>query len=368
MRIGFATSDWANFVTPEPVIGGSGFYRIAQPAGWLAAAGHDVTLGTLMGERSSGRLGVQPIRTYTHEEIYWSPDVLVIQRWMVDDVAPAIQRAQREHGTVVVNDIDDWWLGLSPSNRAFERKENRRDDVNQGHLMRALQVSDLVTVSTPFLAEKHAAKGQRVKVLRNCIDLDRWIPKPVCDAPPVVGWVGGIPWRSGDLETMQGLMSHFLEEHHLAFHHSGYMREHGADVRQRMGLADEVDVTVMGMTQISEYPHLFDPIDIGIVPLSYRPFNEAKSCLKGMEYAAAGIPFVAAATSEYRWLERLGCGRTAKRPKDWLYHLRQLLDPQVRANDRERNLAAVRTLSLERHGGDWERAYESLLAAHATAH
>lgn len=39
----------------------------------------------------------------------------------------------------------------------------------------------------------------------------------------------------------------------------------------------------------------------GIVPLAHTAFNHAKSCLKAMEMAAAGVPAVCASSDEYHW-------------------------------------------------------------------
>jgi hypothetical protein len=83
------------------------------------------------------------------------------------------------------------------------------------------------------------------------------------------------------------------------------------------------------------------PIDIGIVPLHPSPFNEAKSNLKGLEYALSGIPFVASSTQEYRDLADAGAGRVAKNNKEWLKHLKQLLDPEVREIERQKNYKVV---------------------------
>jgi hypothetical protein len=45
---------------------------------------------------------------------------------------------------------------------------------------------------------------------------------------------------------------------------------------------------------------MLNGIHVGLVPLTRGPFNEAKSYLKGLEYAAAGIPFIATPTEEYQ--------------------------------------------------------------------
>ena len=62
------------------------------------------------------------------------------------------------------------------------------------------------------------------------------------------------------------------------------------------------------------------------------PSNDAKSDLKGLEYAASGIPFVASPSRPYRQLadDWGDCVRLANKPADWVKHLRRLLDEGTR--------------------------------------
>ena len=77
---------------------------------------------------------------------------------------------------------------------------------------------------------------------------------------------------------------------------------------------------------MSHYGNLLTQFDVGLVPLTDIPFNHAKSCIKGLEYASAGIPFVAQDLSEYRMLADSGVGRVASTPGEWVEHLEDLLD------------------------------------------
>lgn len=112
------------------------------------------------------------------------------------------------------------------------------------------------------------------------------------------------------------------------------------------------------MVPIHELPRLWEGIDVGLVPMADKPSNfGAKSCLKGLEASAAGLPFVASASSEYRWLrDSLGVGRVAAKPVDWRRHLVALLDPEVRAAEGAENRAAVaKALNPSIAGAAWER-------------
>jgi spore maturation protein CgeB len=105
-------------------------------------------------------------------------------------------------------------------------------------------------------------------------------------------------------------------------------------------------------------------MDIGIVPLNSLPFNEAKSNLKGLEYAMSGIPFVAYGSKEYQKLEAEGAGNTARRPRDWLKHLERLLDPDFRKSQAERGYElVVDKYNVENVVYNWLEAIEKI---HAT--
>jgi glycosyltransferase involved in cell wall biosynthesis len=392
LRIGFATTDWAmNPIEPDPSglpqFGGAGHYRIGLPSRALAAAGHHVVVGTLLGAGVERRDGIPTgdrilgVRTWD-EQLHWDLDIIVIQREMAGPAAADI-RSARQAGQVVINDVDDWFFGLDPSNRAFVSVHPRYSPgFNIVHYRAALAESTMLTASTEYLAGRlrQMFPNVPVVVLRNMIDLDAgWRMKAITPYPPTIGWAGAIPWRSGDLEAMRGILGQFLTRHDLRFHHSGHMgfREQNTGVplptfAEAAGLPGRYEgegndrrfvpdgiVTHSGMVAVTNIPRLYDPFDVGIVPLADKPFNEAKSTIKGMEYAAAGIPFVAAATSEYRRAAAEGLGVVARRPRDWFRQLERLLDPDERRGDRERNYAAVEKMSVTARWREWEDLYQS---------
>jgi hypothetical protein len=98
--------------------------------------------------------------------------------------------------------------------------------------------------------------------------------------------------------------------------------------------------------------------DIGIVPLNDIPFNEAKSNIKGLEYAAAGIPFVAGPTSEYKVLAADGVGRVASSDTEWVKNVTDLLDYSVRK--RESALSRKKVLSdwsIQARAAEWQSVF-----------
>jgi hypothetical protein len=199
-----------------------------------------------------------------------------------------------------------------------------------------------------------------VVLLRNAIDLDRWHPTENEDEPDTVGWVGAIPWRSGDLETMRGVLPDWVRRNDWRFYHGGHtpsLSEMNAG--QVIGVSDD-DIDWAPFQPISHYPELFQPLHVGIVPLNDNTFNQAKSCIKGLEYAASGVPFIAqelAEYSEYSWLRTQGIGRTARRAVDWRRELNRMLDAGFRADQRAANLEAVRLHDVALRADEWAAAY-----------
>ncbi len=108
------------------------------------------------------------------------------------------------------------------------------------------------------------------------------------------------------------------------------------------------------MAPILSYPRLFEPIDIGIIPLNDIPFNHAKSFIKGLEYVAAGIPFIASYSPEYQYLAEQGIGRVANSPEEWLHHLNELIKPQMRVDEANENYSLLKDFSMDARGDDWD--------------
>jgi hypothetical protein len=147
-----------------------------------------------------------------------------------------------------------------------------------------------------------------------------------------------INYRSNDLEEMRGWLPDFLEEHDLRFHHSGALRDATETIANLIGF-DPARLTTSPAVPFHHYKDLFT-FDIGIVPLSDIPFNHAKSALKGLEYASAGIPFVAAGLPEYQRCADMGVGRTARSDDDWVEQMTALLDYKTRASEWQTLLTA----------------------------
>ena len=325
MKIGFASADWSHTVKDDrghPVWGGSGWARLGQYQKLLP---FDIVVGVLAFK--NGHFGVLDWNRSLHLDC----DIVYMQRVMFADVPDRILQA-RANGQIIINDIDDWYWGLSPANGAWKAshpKSNPQENIN--HYKSVLGRSSIVTVSTPYLADRISKfVSCPIVLIPNFVETDKFtVREQTPGNVPIVGWVGSTSHRSGDIETMRGILGDMTRRKQIKLHHSGHLQ--GAKTfASGLGLEDDL-VTTLPMAAPKEYPDLFQ-FDVGIVPLSSAPFNEAKSAIKGLEYAAAGIPFVAQATSSYKALAENGIGIAASKSKQWIKHLSMLRDCELRVS------------------------------------
>ncbi len=368
MRIGFCTLDWSDIrdQNGHPTPGGAGWYRMALPQRYLARNGVEAYIGQQIGQEPSGEIVLKDWDGHLHRDL----DIIVLQRWMEASGPPALLRA-RAFGQIIVSDVDDWMEGLDPSNKAFgDTHPNRRGDPfadkqNINHYRKILAASSAISVSTPYLRDRYAKKlpNMPIEVIRNAIDLERW-SVPDIEEEPIVGWVGATMFRSRDLEAVGPYIKTFLSRHpEVGFYHGGVAR-HWPSAMEAIKLRDLPNpMTYVPMTGIERYPNLFAGMNIGTVPLSDTPFNLAKSCIKGMEYAASGIPFVSSATPEYQWLSKVhNIGLVAWKPKMWLAHLERLLDPDERLRLGTEGRSAVASLDMAERWESWGTWYADLIS------
>ena len=291
----------------------------------------------------------------SEREAVFGFDTVMVKLLMERNVPAQIRMAQRA-GQRVILDVDDFYDDLPPENVAHRLTsvENSRL-VNRDHYRAAILAADTITVTTPFLRDYYSAVHPDVRMVRNGILPGMFTPRKVRERRPVVGWVGGIPWRGKDLETLREWLPGFLEDHDLMFHHAGATTAHGGKTFSELAGIDDKRLTTSGLKLINNYPSMFD-FDIGIIPLDETDFNRAKSCLKGLEYSAAGIPFVAQDLPEYQRLSDLGVGRVAHTADDWVRKMTALLDFSTRKKDARVNLDRVtREHSIQARAGEWQK-------------
>jgi glycosyltransferase involved in cell wall biosynthesis len=331
MRLGIASGDR---VSPKKAHddkehwGGAGWARLAQYIPYFEEAGIYVSSGTLVWSTDRFVIDISD-----GDGVYEEIDVLYLQRLMHDGLATHINLAQK-YGQVVINDLDDWYWGLSTNNLAFKSSHpTTSEKENTNHYKSVLNSSSLVTVSTAYLADRISSFVRcPIEIMPNYVKTDRFQQVSHVDSPsPTVGWVGSTLHRSGDLEILKGIISPMVNSGEIKFMHGG-AHPYAPTAATALGIEDEL-VSTIPACDPGEYHHLLQ-MEIGIAPLNDMPFNHAKSDIKLLEYSSAGIPWIGSGLSAYTALQKeWGIGRVATRPKDWIKHINALRDYETRVSE-----------------------------------
>jgi hypothetical protein len=269
-------------------------------------------------------------RTLLVEEVLaYRPDVIVWHRIALPTVAEvdALHALAALSGARLVYDIDDNLLDMEEHGEG-EAYRGFRDAV-----LRSLQVADEVWCSTPMLSSRVAmhASGD-VRVFENALDPGVW-GEP---AAPVRGLGDGATLRL----LYMGTRTHdqdfaFLRKvvSSLVLHRSVAIRLTVVGVCQAPpGDAPWLDVRPPPGHVGASYPAFVhwlrqqSGFDLGVAPLIGGRFNDCKSAIKVLDYAAMGLPTLASDVPAYAGLAAGGgrCLLAGNEVEDWCETLARL--------------------------------------------
>ena len=353
--IGFLTTDWS-WGTEPLQMNGCAWYRCKLPGDQLSKRGWKAAVGMPSWNDKYGFGMLAENNASIHG---W--DIVVFKLIMSKDALMNMEKA-RELNQKIVVDVDDWFVGLDKANRAYEVTDPKKNpDNNREIYEKIIMEAFAVICSTKFLYDYYSKIRDNVFLVRNGIDLDRWRIRVQSRQHKKlkVGWVGATPWRSNDLEQLARFLPDFVKSNNLLFHHSGHTIN-APKANELLGIPDEL-TTLTPLVPILSYPGLFLPIDIGIVPLNNVDFNSAKSYIKGLEYAAAGVPFIASPSPEYELLAARGIGRIARSDSDWVSHLSELTNRKMLYDEAMVNRELLSDFSMNATGADWDATMRCIL-------
>lgn len=279
--------------------GGTEHYRCRAPGAALTRQGWDVSY--VEDDQSS-----------------LAADVVVLQRVARPGTAELVRKLQA-HGIRVVYDIDDWYDKIPAYNPA---SEHVAPIINEVHA--AMRQADLITCSTFELAEGYKRFGETV-VLENYLDPDVWGEIPSAPRTKVhVGWLGHFDYRSADLDLLRPWLKDWLASRpDVQFVTCG-----SPETGPYLGVKALTSPKTREGNYLRPYDHLpllLCHLDIGLAPLAFNRFNQAKSWCKAMEYNAAGAAVVATPSREYRRYIRPGINGLFAR-RDWERQLDTVID------------------------------------------
>jgi glycosyltransferase involved in cell wall biosynthesis len=301
----------------------------------------------------------------------------VADDYTMDSMAADILRA-REAGQVVLYDIDDdiWNIPLwSPASRAMHKEIPGLRAVDLDVVDANIRACDGVVTPTRYLADELHQRFPDVPTYvlppgidpapYDVVDFDAptlgWIGqkiyKPKADRKLQVGWMGAISHHLQHLRSMQVALD-CLPALGAEFTRLGWIPSDRSEI-----LLAEVPCRVHQVPWggVDRLPAKLAQLDVGIIPRVDEPFHQGQSITSGLQYAAAGVPFIATATAEYRELANQHIGFTADSIADW----RRLLNGVLRDKGlREFCGEAFRKLAEEHYGLEATgRRYNDVLSA-----
>lgn len=337
-------------------LGGCGYYRLIWPAKILQAAGHDVKL---IHPKQSAKLsgGTDNDGNLVQISAPHDADVMVFQRVTSKKMINGI-KILRDHGIAVVMDVDDDMSAIHQYNPAWAalhpKSMGRNAEYDWNTAREICAASTYVTVSTDALYRRYV-KNDAGMVLHNYVS-EILLDIPHDPEPGTIGWGGSMHSHPDDPQVVGSSMARLAR--------GGYrFKIVGPPRGTREAFMLEADPPATGPVAIENYPHALTKLGVGIAPLNDTRFNEAKSWLKMLEYAALGVPCIGSPRAEYRRIHALGVGLLADSPKDWYRHAKALLDNESRRNElAEAGRAAVRQLTIERNAWRWLEAWTNAFA------
>lgn len=333
--------------------GGVGHYRLRFPAQTLADQGCDVRilprLPKLYWDREwYGQNPPLDARVLGFAEPL-DADILIVQRptWLL---AVDVVYHAKQAGVKVVVDVDDRLDRVHK--RHVVHDDFVRDFAHHEYLDVACKLADLVTVSTPALADRYGHGHSAI--LPNLVPA-RYLNLAGLKRPGTVGWSGYVGTHPGDLQTTGGAVQTVLHDG-WTFHVVGPPD----GVRQALQLRTEPSAT--GTVSFEEYPLALAELEVGVVPLEPSEFNQAKSCLKMMEMAAVGVPVIGSPTPDNLRLHKMGVGLIADSRGQWRRHLGRLTrDIDLRYEMAEKGRDVMSGLTYELQCGRWWEAWASTI-------
>jgi|GEM_PF-968619 len=263
----------------------------------------------------------------------FAPDVVVWHRVSIADAGQfdVLSMLRDTRGTRLIFDLDDNLLDLEGhGERAIY--ETTSEAVGQ-----SMALADEVWTSTPRLAARAAGATRAVvKVLPNALEPELWgidlaapmVPPPSRGRGPLQLLYMGTRTHDADFKLLERALEALQAKRPGTFQLS------------MVGVRAETGRTPAWLRTLEMPPHVgasypafvawfrgLAGFDLGVAPLLSSPFNDCKSPIKVLDYAAIGLPTLASAVPAY--MDSLQGGRDClharNEPEAWIAALERVI-------------------------------------------
>lgn len=331
---------------------------------------------------------------YIQEGLFKTADLVVVQRVSTPEMIYVMQELAKIDKPMLM-DIDDNLHSLNMDNAASVSYGSSKP----GTVIfeEACGLADVLTVSTPRLAQDYARFAKEIVVCENVLSQAAFTDLSPTEPPnpgPIVriGYAGSSSHGFDLLLLIKPLLK-ILDRYpnvRLSFfgqppplplgtvHGGGLLPQRFEPREKYKGRVDHipfVDPTdeenpVQFMTRYFATLRSLK-LDIALIPSQPNVFNAGKSFLKVLEYGACGWPVIASNFGPYREYRNRHPGAilTADDERDWLNNLVRLIEhPELRAAMSQRNREVVGAAYTTEHGiKPWRDLIERFAASPVSA-
>ncbi len=287
-------------------------------------------------------------------------DLVVIQRDFPRHVSAYREVMERAHALnkPVLYEIDDLLWNMPEDHPS--RRAHLYTDALAPMLLAAME-ADGITVSTANLREQVCSLNPNVWVLPNYLNDRCWSFRPPSPAqvPLVVGYIGSIAGHEHDLEMILPPLERAVQRYGQTLK----LRFWGARppaALLKYGNVSYVPLAIEHYARFASYC-LAQKCDVVIAPLQSNLFNQCKSPIKFLEYAALGLPGIYSRLAPYDQVVADGVdGFLASTPEEWYDRLVELIEnPSLRSAMSLKAQEKVRqSWLLSNHASEWRAVYE----------
>jgi glycosyltransferase involved in cell wall biosynthesis len=216
--------------------------------------------------------------------------------------------------------LDVW---IDGKNIDLKTNRERRDIIRE-----TLSDADVVTVTTPVLADVYGKYNPNVKVLPNCIDMKLWRRLNLIRETDEIRlfWGGGASHYE-DWLLLENVLPYIMD-----MYRNVRLVIAGTTWKGLMKKLPVDRIDFRPWVPIEAYPYAtaIADADIGIIPLRDSIFNQCKSPIKWIEMGALSVPCVTSGVSPYKEIATEGNGIFIEdnSPEAWVDGLEMLLKDQ----------------------------------------